>query len=73
MVNLWTKYGEPMMYGKGETDLITKNLNVNLTYIDRSLKLGQNQVTHAWLTCTLHDDAYVVLDQHVKLDFPSAT
>jgi len=24
MINVWTKYGEPRLYGNGETDLITK-------------------------------------------------
>jgi hypothetical protein len=24
MINVWTKYGKPSLYGNGETDLITK-------------------------------------------------
>jgi len=24
MINVWTKHSEPMLYGNGETDLITK-------------------------------------------------
>jgi len=28
MINVWTKYSEPKLYGNGETDLITKNLTL---------------------------------------------
>ena len=29
MINMWTKYGDPMLYGNRETDLITKTYIVN--------------------------------------------
>ena len=28
MINVWTKYGEPRLYGNGETGLITKTLTL---------------------------------------------
>ena len=31
MMNVWTKYGEPRLYDKGESDLKSRKLRINLT------------------------------------------
>ena len=31
MINVWTKYGEPRLYDKGESDLKSRKLRINLT------------------------------------------
>jgi len=32
MINVWTKYNEPMLYSKGETDLITTSWHCGLRW-----------------------------------------
>ena len=51
MSNVCTKYNEPMLYGNGETDLITKKLR-KYNKVSRPMS-GQAQVTHVRLIYTL--------------------
>ena len=54
MINMWTKYSEPRLYGNSETGLITQIWH-KFNKVGRPWKWGQGQVTHAWLICTHHD------------------
>ena len=46
IINVRTKYGEPRLYGNGETDPITKTWSK----VSRPWKWGQAQVTHFWMS-----------------------
>ena len=52
IIKVWTKNKEPGLYGNKETGLFTIMWH---KFISQYWKWGQDQVTHAWLTYTHHD------------------
>jgi hypothetical protein len=49
MINAWTRYSEPRLYGYVETDLITKTWLKFSKSVDCEKK-GQGNTTHTWMT-----------------------